>query len=75
MDCHSWDLSHPSVFGEVLSTLYSVYSRLGELFKLFWFQTRSLNLTQTLTACQFLGPLDIILPQDESFEVGHFKAT
>ena len=50
------------------------YSRPAEFFEGFWFQTPPLSLTQNLTAYQFLGSYDIILPRPESFEVCNFRA-
>ena len=35
-------------------------------------QTPLMSLTQTVTPYQFWGPYNIVLPQPESFEVGHF---
>ena len=58
--------------------MYVVYN-LGQLkfledFGGFWSQTPPLSLTQYVTAYQFLGPCDIVLPRHESFQVGHLKA-
>ena len=47
-------------------------SRAAQIFGGFLPQTGSLSVTQTVTPYQFLGPYDIVLPQPESFEVGHF---
>ena len=68
--------------GRIISTLLILYIhvhgpyyiRPAEFFEGFWFQTPPLSLTQNLTAFQFLGPYDTILPLTESFEVGNFKA-
>ena len=51
-----------------------LFIRPAEFLEGFWNQTPPLNLTQNLTAYQFLGPYDIILPRPESFKVGRFKA-
>ena len=47
-------------------------SRAAEIYGGFRRQTPPLSFTQNVTACQFLGPYDIVIPRPESFEVGHF---
>ena len=49
--------------------------RAGEILGGFWNQTPPLSLTQNVTAYQFLGTLDNVLPRPKSFKAGHVKAT
>ena len=48
-------------------------SRAAEFLGGIWRQTPPLSWTQNVSAYQFLGPYNIVLPRHESFEVGHFK--
>ena len=45
-------------------------NRAGEIQGGFWNHTPPLSLIQNVTAYQFMGPSDIVIPRPESFEVG-----
>ena len=73
----NWTSKSHSIVWAVLIINYSsftVHNGAAEILGGFWSQTPPLSLTQYVTAYQFLGPCDIVLPRHESFQVGHLKA-
>ena len=71
-DIHSHQVDN--LYFKFTKAMKVMCNRAAEMFLEFWSQTPPLSLTQNVTAYQFLGPYNIVLPRHESFKIGDFQA-